>query len=250
MSSCVQRHARKAEVLSFWSTGVLECKWLCVLICNTVPSGAFILWVYFNYLALTVGYLGSYRTTEVISHYAIWCMHNYEIIVCNLFRDGPMIKSTAAALFFFLLFLTLKVEWEVPQSRWGAVFAWQEYTSHQCRGGRSQSGWLLGRQRRWHTETRHSFLAMGVQDCMMCVNSVQPRHAWAPCTPAPGSVSGPILPALLHLWCRQHQHQALMPTRPSHEQHCKQLCYPMQSENLSILETSQANITPARFTLS
>lgn len=108
MNSCVQRHARKAAVLSFWSTGVLERKWLCVPICNTVPSGAFILWVYFNYLALTVGYLGSYRTTEVISDYAIWCMHNYEIIVCNLFRDGPMIKSTAAALFFFSSFFNFK----------------------------------------------------------------------------------------------------------------------------------------------
>lgn len=73
---------------------------------------------YFSFLLpfMTTGYLCSYRTTEVISHYAIWRMHNYERIVCNLFIrwDSPVIKSTAASFpgkppfFFFFPFCFCK----------------------------------------------------------------------------------------------------------------------------------------------
>lgn len=79
---------------------------------------------------MTIGYLCSYRATEVISHYAIWCMHNYEITVCNLFIrwDGPVIKPTAAAFSREAIFLQ-KGEREVLQNRWRAAFSWQECSS-------------------------------------------------------------------------------------------------------------------------
>lgn len=48
---------------------------------------------------MSVGYLCSYRTTEVISHYAIWCRHNYEIIVCNLFILRQAYDKFTAASF-------------------------------------------------------------------------------------------------------------------------------------------------------
>lgn len=92
---------------------------------------------YFSFLLpfMTTGYLCSYRTTEVISHYAIWRMHNYERIVCNLFIrwDSPVIKSTAASFpgkppfFFSLLFL------QGLSGRWVC-------TSRQCHA-RKRQGW-------------------------------------------------------------------------------------------------------------
>lgn len=79
---------------------------------------------------MTIGYLGSYGATEVISHYVSWCMHNYEITVCNLFIhwDSPVIKPTAAA-FSGKAFFLQKGEREVSRGRWRAAFSWQECRS-------------------------------------------------------------------------------------------------------------------------
>lgn len=160
---------------------------------------------YFSFLLpfMTTGYLCSYRTTEVISHYAIWRMHNYERIVCNLFIrwDSPVIKSTAASFpgkppfFFFFPFVFARAEWEVGV----------HVTPVPCKK-KAGLGSLCVDGRPW----RCSFLLLGVRGLA--------GHTWALChralgVRAPGApVHSSVLPwsfqSYLSRLCVQHQHGA------------------------------------------
>lgn len=150
---------------------------------------------FFSFLLpfMTTGYLCSYRTTEVISHYAIWRMRNYERIACNLFIhwDSPVIKSTAAyfsgkPFFFFFSFLFL----QGVSGRW-------ECTSRQCQRQRQKKaglGSLCADGRRW----RGSSLQPGVQGLAgrtwaLCHRALGVQ---APGPPVHSSVPALILPVL------------------------------------------------------
>lgn len=108
----------KAAVLSPLASGVWVCEWLYVPICSVVPFRCFWSWFYFNCLALSVGYLCRYRTTEVISHYAIWCRHNYKITVCNLFILRQAYDKNSQQLLSLLLFIFHSQGWVGGSRKW------------------------------------------------------------------------------------------------------------------------------------
>ena len=121
----------------------------------------------------------------------------------------------------------------------------QECPSHQCWGQEARVGGSWADSTDGTQRLGQFFLASeceGLQDvhsqcatlpCMGTLHSCTQVSRW----PDPSSAIASLV--------RAAPGTAAHPLCPSHEQDREQLCYPMQSENLSVLKIAQVNITPA-----